>query len=54
MGIIPWAIRTFNRRVYGLKAQCACGQPAYHFMGLLGRTDCYRCATCGRLLRLRG
>jgi hypothetical protein len=54
VGALPWLIRTFNRRIYSLKEECECGQPAYHFMGLLGRTECFRCATCGRLLRLRG
>ncbi len=33
--------------------QCACGNPAYKFMGMLGRPCCYRCSTGGQLLRLR-
>ncbi len=35
------------------RQRCDCGNPAYKFMGLLGRTYCYRCSSCGRLLRLR-
>ena len=36
-----------------LRSRCDCGQPNYVFLGLLGRTSCYCCSTCGRLLRLR-
>ncbi|GIW81279.1 MAG: hypothetical protein KatS3mg105_3086 [Gemmatales bacterium] len=42
-----------NYRVARLRNQCDCGEPRYLFMGLLGRSYCYRCSTCGRLLRLR-
>lgn len=47
--VILW----MNHAVASLRASCACGEPAYLFMGLLGRSYCYRCSTCGRLLRLR-
>jgi hypothetical protein len=30
-----------------------CGEPDYVFLGMLGRSYCYRCSSCGRLLRLR-
>ena len=42
-----------NYRVASLRFRCACGRPCYIFMGLLGRSSCERCSTCGRLLRLR-
>ncbi len=30
---------------------CECGNPRFLFMGLLGRSYCFRCSSCGRLLR---
>jgi hypothetical protein len=47
------AILYFNYRVASLRRECPCGTPDYVFMGMLGRTYAYRCASCGRLLRLR-
>ena len=49
----PALIMVFNYRVASIRSRCACGNPKYAFMGLLGRTYCYRCSSCGRLLRLR-
>ena len=46
-------ILLFNYRIALLRQQCPCGSPHYIFMGMLGRSYCYRCSTCGRLLRLR-
>ena len=46
-------IFVFNYRVASLRMRCSCDTPKYLFMGLLGRSYCYRCSTCGRLLRLR-
>ena len=43
----------FDYRVTTLRESCACGRSKYKFMGLLGRSMCYRCSNCGRLLRLR-
>ncbi len=43
----------FNFRVASLRSRCSCGKPRYLFMGLLGRSYCYRCGTCANLLRLR-
>lgn len=43
----------FNRRVASIRTQCRCGHPRYIFMGMLGRSSCYRCSTCANLLRLR-
>ncbi len=42
-----------NYRIHSIRHECPCGQPAYLFMGLLGRAYCYRCSSCGRLLKLR-
>jgi DNA-directed RNA polymerase subunit RPC12/RpoP len=46
-------IHFFNWQVHSPRFRCDCGEPAYKFMGMLGRSYCYRCSTCGRLLRLR-
>jgi hypothetical protein len=43
----------FNWQVQSPGFRCDCGEPAYKFMGLLGRSYCYRCSSCARLLRLR-
>jgi hypothetical protein len=42
-----------NSKINAIRRVCPCGSPAYKFMGLLGRTYCHRCSTCGRLLRLQ-
>ena len=36
-----------------LRGVCTCGKPSYKFMGRLGLSYCFRCSTCGKLLRLR-
>jgi hypothetical protein len=46
-------IMWFNWQIASMRSRCECGDPAYKFMGMLGRSYCYRCSTCGRLLRLR-
>ena len=51
--LIQPLVMRMNYRIGRLRSRCACGQPDYIFMGLLGRTYCYRCSSCGRLLRLR-
>jgi hypothetical protein len=43
----------FNGQIASIRSRCECGKPDYKFMGLLGRSYCYRCSSCGRLLRLR-
>ena len=30
---------------------CECGNPRFLFMGMLGRSYCFRCSSCARLLR---
>lgn len=52
--VLLWPVLMwFNWQVASIRFQCACGNPAYKFMGLLGRSYCYRCSSCGKLLRLR-
>ena len=51
--LIQPMIFLFNWQVHSPRFRCDCGEPAYKFMGLLGRSYCYRCSSCGRLLRLR-
>ncbi len=46
-------IFVFNYRVASMRKRCPCGAPRYVLMGLLGRSYCYRCSSCGNLLRLR-
>lgn len=54
MGLFfPLATMWINYRIHSIRHECECGNPAYLFMGLLGRSYCYRCSSCGRLLRLR-
>ena len=47
------AIMYFNYKVASMRHRCPCGKPNYIFMGMLGRSYCYRCSSCGRLLRSR-
>lgn len=51
--LIQPLVMRMKYRIALLRSRCACGQPNYLFMGLLDRTYCYRCSSCGRLLRLR-
>jgi len=50
---IPVTVVHMNYRIAMLRSRCECGNPAYVLMGLLDRMYCYRCSSCGRLLRLR-
>jgi hypothetical protein len=43
----------FTQAVHNARHQCECGNPSYLFMGMLGRSYCLRCSSCGKLLRLR-
>lgn len=47
------AILYFNYKIAILRKKCECGRPDYVFMGLLGRSYCHRCSSCGRLMRTR-
>ena len=42
--ILP-AIFVFNYKVHSIRFACECGDPKYLFMGLLGRSYCYRCSS---------
>jgi hypothetical protein len=46
-------IMIFNYRIALLRRRCACGKADYRFIGMLGRSYCYSCASCGRPLRIR-
>lgn len=46
-------ILLLNYRVHSARLHCVCDEPRYVFMGLLGRSSCYRCSNDGNLLRLR-
>ena len=50
---IPLLVLVTNYRIARLRDRCECGAPMYIYHGLLGRTYCFRCSSCGRLLRLR-
>jgi len=51
--LIAPMIMWFNYQIAAIRHRCPCGSPDYIFLGLLGRSYCYRCSNCGRLLRLR-
>jgi hypothetical protein len=53
MGLAATARYWFNHQIASIRYRCDCGKPAYKFMGMLGRSYCYRCSSCGRLLLLR-
>lgn len=50
---IPLLVYVKNNQVAGLALQCGCGDPHPVYMGLLEDSFCYRCFSCGRLLKLR-
>ncbi len=52
MALVP-VMMGMNAKIQGLRRTCPCGTPAYKFMGMLGRSYCFRCSTCGRLMRLK-
>lgn len=41
----------FYYMVQPLIYSCECGKPRFLFMGVLGRSYCFRCSSCSRLLR---
>lgn len=53
IALLSPTIMWFNWQIHSIRYRCDCGKPEYKFMGLLGRSYCYRCSTCGKLLRLR-
>ncbi len=51
--LIALMIFIFNYKIASIRTRCDCGKPDYIFMGMLGRSYCYCCATCKKSLRLR-
>lgn len=51
--LCPIYLLWFTWQIAALRHHCDCGNPAYKLMGALGRSGCYRCSSCSRLLRLR-
>jgi hypothetical protein len=46
-------IMLLNYRIGLISSECECGGTGYIFIGMLGRSYCYRCPSCGKLLRVR-
>ncbi len=55
LGVVYYGLLVmwFNGQVASIRYRCVCGNPTYKFMGMLGRSYCYRCSSCGKLLRLQ-
>ncbi len=51
--LITPTIMWLNWRIASIRYECECGNPDYLFMGMLGRSYCYRCTSCGKLIRIR-
>jgi DNA-directed RNA polymerase subunit RPC12/RpoP len=51
--VIPVLVLLKNYRIAMLRSDCVCKKPAYRFLGTFHGTNCYRCSSCGRLLRLQ-
>jgi DNA-directed RNA polymerase subunit RPC12/RpoP len=51
--VIPLLVMLKNYRIAMLRSVCDCKKPAYYLLGTLQGTCCYRCSSCGRLLRLQ-
>ena len=50
---IPVIVLARNRNLAGLAMRCECGKPHHIYMGTLDGEHCYRCYSCGRLLKVR-
>lgn len=50
---IPLLVMQRSRQVAQLPNRCECGKAHYVFMGSLDGGSCYRCFSCGRLMKLR-
>ena len=51
--LIAPAILLLNYNIGLIRHECECGGAGYIFMGMLGRAYCYRCSSCGKLLKIR-
>jgi hypothetical protein len=50
---VPMIVLARNRRIAELPNHCACGNAHYVFMGTIDSSHCYRCFSCGQLMKLR-
>lgn len=50
---IPLLVLRKKKSIAKLEKTCACGKPHQVFLGSLDDADCYRCFSCGRLMKLR-
>ncbi len=50
---IPLLVLQKNKEIGKLAGSCGCGKPHQVFLGSLDDADCYRCFSCGRLMKLR-
>ncbi len=50
---IPLLLYHKNSRITVLLDSCECGKPNYVYMGSFDDTQCFRCFSCGRLMKLR-
>ncbi len=51
--LIAPAIMLMNYKIGRISTQCECGGAKYIFLGMLGRSYCHHCSSCGKLLRTR-
>ncbi len=50
---IPVIVLLRNRQLAQLPNRCECGKAHYVYMGTLSGEQCFRCFSCGRLLKVR-
>jgi hypothetical protein len=50
---IPLIVFARNKQLARIPWKCGCGTPHPVFMGSLDHDQCYRCFSCGRLLKVR-
>jgi hypothetical protein len=50
---IPLVAYLKKKELAGLPMECECGKPHYIFMGSIDNNHCFRCFSCGRLLKVR-
>jgi hypothetical protein len=50
---IPLVVYLKNKELADLPLQCECGKPHYVYMGSIENSQCFRCFSCGRLLKVR-
>ncbi|OGW42123.1 MAG: hypothetical protein A2010_19280 [Nitrospirae bacterium GWD2_57_9] len=50
---LPVLVSVKNRQVAQLPSRCDCNKPHYVYLGSLDNEQCYRCFSCGRLMKVR-